>query len=137
MSAKIDQFTESLRLKLTKWESQINGLKADIETVERDGEATIESMLKAARLSVESQGEAVKAAGAKAKNWLKAKEEASVAVVQGWKDKHEQHKLEHRAERAEDSAGAAIYLAEAAITEAIVAIYEAMEARLATAAVGA
>ena len=132
MSTKIDKFCESMRLKLTKWERQLNGLKSDVLTAEQDGEAAIESKLKAARLSVETQEEAVKAAGAKAKSWLKAKEETGVAVIQGWKDKHEQHKLEHHAERAEENAAAAIYLAEAAITAASVAIYEAMEARLAT-----
>ena len=135
MSTKIDKFCESLRLKLTKWESELNGLKSDVKTVEQEGEAAIESKLKAARLSVETQEEAVKVAGAKAKSWLNAKGNASVAVVQGWKDRHEQRKLDHHADQAEENAEAAICLAEAAITEAIVATYEAMATRLATAQV--
>jgi len=135
MSKKNDKFCESLRLKLTTWESQLNGLKCDVKTVEQEGEATVELKLRAARLSVENQEEAVKAAGARAKRWLKAKRDASVAVVQGWKDKHEQRELDHHADQAEENAEAAICLAEAAIAEAIVATYEAIAARLSTAQV--
>jgi hypothetical protein len=61
--------------------------------------------------------------------WLKAKEAAGAAMVQGWKDKRETRKLEHHAESAEANAEAGIAMAEVAIASAVIALYEAIDAR--------
>lgn len=62
---------------------------------------------------------------------MKAKEASGAAVIQGWKDRHEDRKMVHHAERAEDNAAASICLAESAIADAVLASYEALDARLA------
>ena len=129
MSEKIDKFTESLRVNLTKIETQLHGIKEDLSVERRKDSAAIQSKLVAARKNLEAAKADVKAAEGKAQIWIKAKQEAGTAVIQGWKDKLDHHQLDRYADRAEDNAASANSIAEAAVADAAVATYEAIWAR--------
>jgi hypothetical protein len=126
----VDRFSESLQATLTKMDQQLDSVKSDLVAMRQHDKAAIQARLQAVRLSIEDGKLQAQAAEGKLKGWLRAKEEAGVAVIQGWKDKREQSKLEHHAERAEGNAEGAICLAEAAMTNAILATYEALDARM-------
>ena len=129
MSEKIDQFTESLRVNLTNIERQLHGLKDDLSAERHKDVASIEAKLDTARKSLDAAKAGVKGAESKAQTWIKAKQEAGAAVIQGWKDKFDRSQMDRYADRAEDNAAAANSMAEAAVAEAAVATYEAIGAR--------
>ena len=129
MSDKIDRFTESLRVNLTKIETQLHGIKEDLSAERRRDAAAIQSRLEAARKDLATANAGVKAAEGKAQVWIKAKQEARAAVIQGWKDKLDHHQMDRYADRAEDNAASANWIAEAAVADAAVATYEAIGAR--------
>jgi hypothetical protein len=131
MSATIDKFTEGLRVNLTHIESQLHGLQTDLNNHAKKDAAAIRASLDAARTNVENTRSHMKAAQEKAQIWIKAKQEAGSAVIQGWKDKLDREQLDRHAERAEDNAVSANLMAQAAVADAAVATYEAMQARLA------
>ena len=130
MSAKIDQFRDSLNAKLTKIQSQIDGVKAEVKTDYQQKQPALAEKLGAARANVAAKKQEAKGAAAKAEDWVKAKAEAGADLIQTWKDKHEKNKLDRYADRAELNAEAAIYYAEAALADAIEASYEAIAARV-------
>jgi hypothetical protein len=131
MSATIDKFTEGLRVNLTHIETQLHGLQTDLNNQAKKDSAAIRASLDAARTSVETTRSQMKAAQEKAQIWIKAKQEAGAAVIQGWKDKLDREQLDRHAEKAEDNAVSANLMAQAAVADAAVATYEAMQARLA------
>jgi hypothetical protein len=131
MSTKTDQFCDSLKVKLTKIQSQIDGVKSEVKTDYQHKQAALAEKLDAARASVAAKKQEAKAAEAKAQDWIKAKAEAGSDLIQTWRDKHEKGKLDRHANRAEQNAEAAIYYAEAALANAIEASYEAITARVA------
>ena len=61
--------------------------------------------------------------------WIKAKEASGASVVHGWMDESDSLKRERHASSAEDDAEAVISLAEAAVVNAVVATYEAIDAQ--------
>lgn len=130
MSDRINQFTESLRLNLTALEDQLTAVKGDLAASRQEDAAIVRSKLEAARKSLEFRKAQATAAQDKAQAWLKAKEEVGAATLRGWKEKHEKNKLERHAERAEDNAVSAVFFAELAMADAVIAVFEAVEARL-------
>lgn len=131
MSERINHFTESLRLNLTALEDQLTAVKADLAASRQEDAAIVRSKLDTARKALEFRKAQAQTAQGKAQAWLKAKEEAGAATLRGWKEKHEKNKLERHAERAEDNAESAIFFAELAMADAAIAVFEALEARLA------
>ena len=131
MSTKTEQFRDSLNAKLTKIQSQIDGVKSEVKADYQHKQAALTEKLNAARASVAAKKQEAKAAEAKAQDWIKAKAEAGADLIQTWKDKHEKSKLDRHADRAEQNAEAAICYAEAALAGAIEASYEAITARVA------
>ena len=129
MSTGVEQFSESLRNKLTQMETQLAGIKADFKAGQKEDLATTQTKLKAARANVQTFAKDVKSAEVKAQIWVAAKEKAGEAMIQGWKTKFDKAKLEHHAKSAEENAVATIALAEAKMGEAVLATYEAMDAR--------
>lgn len=131
MSDQVDEFAEALRLRLTRVEALLQGLKSELqESADAQG-AALQSKLDAARANAQEAARDMRTAQSKAKNWVQAREAAGAAVIQGWKDGHEDRKLAQHAQRAEDNAVAGLYFAEAAIANAVLSSYEALDARLA------
>lgn len=130
METTIEQFRESLTTKLSKIEDRLESLKSDFQIGQFEDKEAIKAKLKAAKLNVKSMSKTVRAAESKAKNWLKAKEKSGESTIKGWKVKFENAKLDRHAKSAEENADAAISLAEAKVTDAILAAYEAIDARI-------
>ncbi len=130
MNTTVDQLRETLRTQMTKMGSQLEEIKSDIKKSEKADKLAIQAKLKAAKLGVKSMAKDVRAAETKAGKWIKAKEKSGALVIKGWKNKFEQAKLDRHANRAEDNALAAVSLAEAKITNAVLAAYEAIDARM-------
>src|SRR6266700_3785629 len=107
MGARIDQFSEDLRQKLTIADSGLDGLKAKIESKAGHVEQDVQSHLDRVHKRVE-QGR---------------------AKVAEWKAKRELNKLQGRADSAERYAAAASAVAVAALDEAEEASLEAWLAR--------
>lgn len=130
MSVLANQFADSLRIKLVKMGGQIDGIKADVKLGKSEDHASIENKLKMAKLGVKTMGKDLKSAETKMQNWLKAKEKSGVSVIRGWVSLFDKNKLDRHAKTAEENAVAAISLAEGKIAEAVLATYEAIDARM-------
>lgn len=131
MNTTVDQLRESLRTKMTKIEGQLGEIKSEIKMSAKEDKAAIQSKLKAAKMGVQSMSKNMKAAETKAGRWIKAKEKSGSSVIQGWKNKFEKTKLDRHANSAADNALAAVSIAEAKIANAVLATYEAIDARMA------
>ena len=129
MSDRNDLFAKSLRKKLTSIETMIQEVKSDLEDAKAHESHVILSKMKSVRQHFDAAKHDVKAAETDVASWLKAKEAAGASVIKGWKDAHESRKLEHHAVTAEGNAIAQTLLAEAAIVGAVIAAYEAIDAR--------
>ncbi|TFU05867.1 hypothetical protein EUV02_02245 [Polymorphobacter arshaanensis] len=129
MSDKIDHFCDAMRDNLNAVEAQIERLKSDIGTAQKDTVEGFERKLAEAQAAVTSQRNGVDAAGIRVRHWVTANREAGAAVIQGWKDKVDTGKLELHADQAEESAKSSVVIAEAALADAMLATYEAIAAR--------
>lgn len=130
MSAKIDQFCESLRQQLTKLESRVEQAQANLEAAPKKTEQALKEQLAEAKANIEAKKQEAEDAKTKLETWIEAKKTETEASIEEWKTKREQEKLIARADRAEEYAASAIVFALAAIEEAEVATLEAVGARL-------
>jgi len=130
MSEKVDKFCSDLRDRLTAIEDRLNQAKESVEKASHDTHEAIEAKKAEIKTKADADKQKVKDAEAKAKNWVEAKVAAAEADIEEWKTKREIHKLEKRADHAEDYAASAIILAAAAVDEAEFAILDAVGARL-------
>lgn len=129
MGQRIDQFCESLRLKLTNVNSNMHALKAKIDGKAQGAEQDVQNHLNAVKARIEQQRAKVAAAQVDMKNWAEERKAATTEKVAEWKAKLEKAKLQSRADRAESYAAAAIDVAMAAVDEAEQASLEAWLAR--------
>jgi predicted nucleic acid-binding Zn-ribbon protein len=129
MGARIDQFSEDLRQKLTIADSGLDGLKAKIDSKAVHVEQDVQSHLDRVHKRVEQGRAKVAAAQADIKEWADAKKTATSDEVAAWKAKRELSKLQGRADSAERYAAAASAVAVAALDEAEEASLEAWLAR--------
>ena len=129
MGARIDQFSEDLRQKLTIADSGLDGLKAKIESKAGHVEQDVQSHLDRVHKRVEQGRAKVTAAQADIKGWVDEKKAATSDKVAEWKAKRELNKLQGRADSAERYAAAASAVAVAALDEAEEASLEAWLAR--------
>jgi hypothetical protein len=128
---KTDTFTDGLRQRLEGIDTQIHRMKTDLRDGMRQDNVSIEARITDARKHLEITKSNIEDVEAKSRNWIENRTAAGMAVIQGWKNDHNQEKLNHHALSAEEHAQAAIDIAECSIAEAAVATYEAMEARIA------
>ncbi len=129
MGQRIDQFCESLRLKLTNVDSNMHALKAKIDGRAQNAEQEVRSHLDAVKTQIDQGHAKVAAARADMKNWAEERKAATSDRIAEWKSKLETAKLKGRADRAESYAAAAVEVAIAAVDEAEQASLEAWLAR--------
>ena len=129
MGQRIDQFCESLRLKLTNVDSNMHALKAKIDGKAQGAEQDVQNHLNAVKARIEQQRAKVAAAQVDMKNWAEERKppprKRSPNGRRSWK------KLSCRAEPTGPKAyaAAAIDVAMAAVDEAEQASLEAWLAR--------
>ena len=129
MGARIDQFCEDLRQKLTIADSGLDGLKVKINGNAVDVEQDVQSHLNRVHKRVEQGRAKIAAAQANIKEWADEKKAATSDKIAEWKAKREVSKLQGRADKAERYAAAASVVAVAALDEAEEASLEAWLAR--------
>lgn len=133
MSARIDQFCETMRVNLNAMEAQLQQAKTDIGKAQQDGADAFDRKLAEAKTAVAGQRGEVEAAGLRVGHWVAAQTEAGEAMLGDWKDRLGQQwdrsKLEMHADRAETSARSSVILAQAALADAKLATLEAIAAR--------
>jgi hypothetical protein len=129
MSERIDQFCESLHDKLTSVDDHMETLKAKINGKEQTAEKDVRTHLDRVRQRVEQNRAKVTTARAGIKKWLDDRKAVTNEQVAEWKTKHEQTKLQNRAELAESYAEAAAVVASSAVDDAEQAALEAWLAR--------
>jgi len=130
MSEKIDQFCERLRTQLNAVESHLAQIRESVKAAPKEAEAAINSKIDAAKAKHEEHKQKFVSAKSKLEERFQAKQNEVAAEIQEWKTNRDIKKLDHRAERAEGYAVAAIEFAAAAVVEADLATLEAIEARL-------
>jgi len=129
MGARIDQFSEDLRQKLTIADSGLDGLKAKIDGKTAHVEQDVQSHLDRVRKRVEQGHAKIAAAQADIKEWADEKKIATSDKIAEWKSKRDLSRLQVRAGMAERYAAAASAVAVAALDEAEEAALEAWLAR--------
>jgi hypothetical protein len=129
MSQRIDQFNESLRLKLANVDSNINALKVRIDGKARNAELDVQNHLDAVDKAIEQGRGKVAAAQAEIKKWAEQQKAVGHEKIAEWKAKRDIGKLKVRADLAESYAAAAIDVAVASVDEAERAALEAWLAR--------
>ena len=118
MGARIDQFCEDLRQKLTIADSGLDGLKAKIDGNAVQVEQDVQSHLNRVHKRVEQGRAKIAAAQANIKEWTDEKKAATSDKIAEWKAKREVSKLQGRADKAERYAAATSAVAVAAVDEA-------------------
>ena len=130
MSAKVDQFCDNLRSRLNAVEDRVESLKTNLEQLPAKGEQALQKCLAETRAKVAGEKKKVE----KAQASLKARAEQKIGeikeAIEQWKAKREVSKLHARADRAEQYAADAIYIADIAVAEAEEAIIDALIARM-------
>jgi predicted nucleic acid-binding Zn-ribbon protein len=129
MGARIDQFCQDLRQKLTIADSGLDGLKAKINGKALHVEQDVQNHLDRVNNRLEQGRAKVAAAQADIKEWADEKKVATSDKIAEWKAKREVSKLQGRADKAERYAAAASAVAVAALDEAEEASLEAWLAR--------
>ncbi len=130
MSDKIDIFCENLRDKLNNAESSLNRVSENLKSAPQQAADAIRSRIDTAKAQHQANVQKVADTKAKLDEGLQAKKDEVESDIAVWKTNRELHKLERRADNAEDYAVAAIEFAAACIIEADLAALEAIEARL-------
>ena len=130
MSQKVDQFCEKLRKDLTGVEDRLNQIKQQIDTANQETRSAIEAKFAKTKAKVEAEKKQVHDAMAKVKSRIEEKKAETHDKIEEWKANREQHKLDKRADRAEDYAAACIIVAADSVAEADLATLEAIDARL-------
>jgi hypothetical protein len=129
MGARIDQFCENLRVKLTSIDNNMKALKVKIDTNAKAAEQDVRQQLGIVKNRLEQDRARVTTAQAEIKNWVEVGKAATNEKIAEWKVKREQTKLQSHAEHAESHAAAAAAVALAAVDEAQQAALEAWLAR--------
>lgn len=129
MGARIDQFCEDLRQKLTIADSGLDGLKAKINGRAVHVERDVQSHLDRVHKRVEQGRAKIAAAQTDIRDWAEEKKAVTNGKIAEWKAKRELSKLQDRADKADRYAAAASAVAVAALDEAEEASLEAWLAR--------
>lgn len=130
MSERVDQFCDELRLHLNALEKQVDNVKSSLQSLPEQGEQALQKSLNETRSKIEAQRKKVEQAQASLKSRAESKITQAKDAINEWKDKREVNKLNSRADRAEQYAADAVYIAIAALDEAEEAIVDAVMARI-------
>ena len=130
MSTTIDNFTKNLHDNLEAVEYRVKSLKESIQSAPKKTQVEIEYQLDEAKAKLDAKKHEFDEYRAKLKTQLEEKESEVKSHVEEWKTSRKVKKLEHRADRAENYASTATFLAIATIQEAEKATLEAIAARL-------
>jgi hypothetical protein len=130
MNITVENFTKQLHDGVEKVEDLAKLLKEDIRSATQKNQAEIQSKLEAAKLKIEAKKQEFAEYRVKLQSQFEEKEAELKSTVEEWKANQEVKKLEHRADRAEDYAATAIFLAMAMMEEAEAATLEAICTRL-------
>lgn len=130
MSIAIDNFTNKLHDNLEAVEVRAKSLRESIKSAPKKTQAEIQLLLEEAGKTLEAKKQEFDDYREKLKTQFAEKEAEVKAHVEEWKTSREVKKLEHRADKAEDYANTAIFLAMATMEEAEKATLEAINARL-------
>src|SRR5689334_11966233 len=129
MSERIDQFCESLRVKLTSMETSMQALKANIDGQAKSAEQEVRTYLDSVKKRLEQDRGKVEAAQTELKKWLEERRAITKEKIADWKATGDRLKLQTRADFAERYAKATAVVAGAAVDEAQHAALEAWLAR--------
>ena len=83
MGQRIDQFCENLRLKLTNVDSNMNALKAKIDSKAQGAERDVQNHLDAVDAHIAQQRAKVAAAQAEMKNWVEERKATTTESPRG------------------------------------------------------
>ena len=129
MSAKTDQFFDSLKEKVNGVERRLDELKASLVSAKNESQAAVQAKLNKAKAALDAKKQELDAARARVKQNVAEIKGTTAAKLEEWKANHEQQKLEHRAAITEAYAADVLFIAAAAADEAEYAILAAAEAR--------
>jgi hypothetical protein len=129
MPQLLDQFSKNLRLKLTNVECGLDGVKRKIDGKIDHAEQHVRKHLDSLRRRTEQNHSRVTAAEAQIKTWLDERKSIASRTISDWQAHQETAKLQNRADRVEQYAGAALDVAMAAVDNAEQAALEAWLAR--------
>jgi hypothetical protein len=130
MSITIDNFTKKLHDNLEAVEDRMTSLKTSIQSIPQKTQDEIQSKLHEAKANLDAKKHEFDEYRVKLKTQFEEKESEVKLNIEEWKESREVKKLEHQADRAEDYAATAIFLAIAALDEAEKVTLEAISARL-------
>lgn len=130
MSVALDNFTKQLHDSLEAVESRANSLRESIQSSPKKTQAEIQLKLDEAKKALDAKKKEFDEYRATLKSQFEEKESEVMANVEEWKVTREVKKLEHRADRSEQYASTAMFLAMATMEEAEKATLEAIAARL-------
>ena len=130
MSERVDRFCDNLRDRLNAIEARVESVKSNVKALPGKAEKAVHEKVDEARANVQAPKERMEKTRADLKAWAEQKKAETRATIHEWKTKHEAKKLNARADRAEDYAGAAVAFALASIDEAEEAIFDAVAARM-------
>jgi len=130
MTERVDKVCDDLRDRLNMAESRLEGAKARVEAAKTAGQARIQASLEEAQAKMEVGRQHVIEAQAKMRSAVQEKRTETQGHVDDWKTRRELHKLERRADRAEDNAAWAVAVAVGAIESADVAVLQAVATRI-------
>jgi hypothetical protein len=129
MSERIDRFCETLRVKLTDIEKNMQTLKAKIDSGAQTAEQDVRVRLDILKRRVDQDRTKVTAAQDEIKKWVKECKATTSQKLAEWKARSEKARLMNWADFAESYAAAAANVASAAVDEAERASLEAWLAR--------
>lgn len=129
MGQRIDQFCEDLRIKLTGIDSGLANLKTKIEAKNQQADEAVRVRLEGVRSHIDQDRAKVLTARGEMAAWMEARKAATKEAIADLKARREFSKLQHRADKAEEYAAAALVVALSAVDEAEQAALEAWLAR--------
>lgn len=130
MSAKVDQFCDTLRDHLNAVESRVESVKENVNALPGKADKAVHEKVNQARARIQGQKDRIDKARADLKTWGEQKRAETEATIHEWKTRRETKKLGARADRAEAYAQDAVAVALATIDEAEEAILDAVGARM-------
>jgi len=130
MSTAIDNFTKQIHDNLEAVEDIVKSLKENIQSVPKKTQSEIQEKFNEAKVKLDAKKQEFDEYRAKLKTQFEERESFVLSNVEEWKANREVKKLEHWADKAQEYATTAIFLAIATLEEAEKATLEAISTRL-------
>ncbi len=130
MNQKVEHIQNDLNERLETLRQRLEEVKANVEDSANQSREALHQKGQEIEARYKAQQQKLEDAQVRAEQWLEDKAAETGEKIAEWEHQHEVEKLERRADRAEEYAASAVYLASAAIDEAELAILDAIGARL-------